>query len=325
MTGASGFIGSGLTRRLLSNGVAVRALCRTPAKAQKLAETNSEVEIICGDLQNAPLLHRTIESCDVVFHVAAAMNGSAALQYNVNVEGTRNVISAAHEAGAQRFVLVSSVAVYGYDVDGRIDESCPHRPSRDDIYMQTKSLGEQAAWAFAGESGLPTVTVRPAFVYGPGSHLWSRTLYEVCRRFRAPLIDGGRGHAHPIYVEDLVDLLVTVATHPNAPDHAFNAAPDPAPTWREFLGHYGRMAGNEAAFNVPLQVVNILKPVLAALALCLRLSGRPVDIVGPMEYLSRRATYSMDCAASVLDWRPRFSLAEGMARTEPWLNRKNEI
>jgi nucleoside-diphosphate-sugar epimerase len=319
VTGASGFIGSALTRRLLGEGIAVRALCRTTAKAQALAEANSNVEIINGDIQDALLLRRSIDGCDVVFHVAAAMNGNTALQHRINVEGTLNVMRAAHEAGAHRFVLVSSVAVYGYDVDGRIDESCPHRPSRYDGYMLTKSLGEKAAWDFARESGLPTVSVRPAFVYGPGSQLWSKALYDLCRRFRAVLIDGGRGHAHPIFVEDVVDLLLTAATHLNAPGHAFNAAPDPPPTWREFLGHYGRIAGNTATLNVPLRIVRILKPLFAALTRCLGFAGIPVDIGGPMEYLSRRATYSMDCAASVIGWQPRFSLAEGMARTESWL------
>jgi nucleoside-diphosphate-sugar epimerase len=165
------------------------------------------------------------------------------------------------------------------------------------------------------------VSVRPAFVYGPGSQLWSKALYDVCRRFRALLIDNGRGHAHPIFVEDVVDLLMIAATHPNAPGHAFNAAPDPAPNWQEFLGYYARMAGNEATLNVPLKIVRILKPLFSALTFCNGLAGTPVDIGGSMEYLSRRATYSMDCAASVLGWQPRFSLAEGMARTELWLKR----
>jgi nucleoside-diphosphate-sugar epimerase len=116
---------------------------------------------------------------------------------------------------------------------------------------------------------------------------------------------------------------VTAATHPNAPGHAFNAAPDPAPTWREFLGHYGRIAGKSSTLNVPLRFAHILKPFLVALTRCLGFAGTPVDIGGSIEYLSRRATYSMDCAASVLGWQPRFSLAEGMARTETWLTKLN--
>jgi nucleoside-diphosphate-sugar epimerase len=315
VTGANGFIGSALCRRLLQDGASVRAMCRAPARGQALAEAGAEV--VGGDVQDSRVVHRLAEGCDLVFHVAAAdISRSAAYQYNVNVQGTRNVIHAAHKAGAERYVHVSTVAVYGYDIDGPIDEDQQHRPSRDDYYMQSKSLGEKAAWSYAERSGLPTVAVRPAFVYGPGSGLWSRTLYDICRRYPVPLIQQGCGHAHPIFIGDLVDLLVSVATHPNAPGNAFHAAPDPAPTWQEFLGYYAAMAGNTSTINL---TIGALKPVAAAATLLKRMSGRPVDASGALQYMGRRMTYKMTRAAQVLGWRPRISLEEGMARTEPWL------
>ncbi len=315
VTGANGFIGSALCRRLLQDGIAVRAMCRTPARGQALLEAGAEV--VGGDVQESALVHRSAEGCDVVFHVAAAaISRGAGYQYSVNVQGTRNVIHAAHRAGAERFVHVSTVAVYGYRVDGPIDEDHPHRPSRDDFYMQTKSLGERAAWSYAQRTGLPMTAVRPAFVYGPGSGMWSRTMYAICRRYPVPLIDGGCGHAQPIYIDDLVDLLVTLATHPSAPGNAFHAAPDPAPTWREFLGCYAAIAGNRSTISVPL---GVLKPVGMAITLLKRLSGSPVDAFGAIQYMANRATYKMTRAADVLGWRPRISLEDGMARTEPWL------
>jgi nucleoside-diphosphate-sugar epimerase len=315
VTGANGFIGSALCRRLLQDGVEVRALCRTPAKGQILADLGAE--LVAGDVQDFRLMHRCAETCDVVFHVAAAaISRSAVFQYNVNVQGTRNVIHAAHQAGAERFVHVSTIAVYGYHVDGPIDEDHPHRPSRDDFYMQTKSLGEQAVWSYSRRSGLPVTAVRPAFVYGPGSGLWSRGLYVICRRYPVPLIDGGCGYAHPIYIDDLVDLLVTVATHPAAPGHAFHAAPDPAPTWREFIGYYAAMAGNALTLNIP---VRPLKPFGAVVRLLKRRSGHPVDVNGALQFMASRATFKMTRAANVLGWRPQISLENGMALTEPWL------
>ncbi len=314
VTGASGFIGSALTRRLLREGVAVRAMCRTPTKGRLLAEAGADVVI--GDIQDSEAVHRYAEGCDIVFHVAAANGGSAAFQHNVNVQGTRHVVHAAHRAGAERYVHVSSVAVYGYDIDGPIDESHVQRPSRHDFYAQTKSLGEQAAWAYAKRSGLPMVSVRPAFVYGPGSVFWSRQLYRICRRYPVPLVGGGRGHAHPIYIDDVVDLLVTVASHPDAPGHAFHAAPDPAPTWHEFIGYYAKMAGNPVTISLP---VGPLKPLGLAVTFLTRLAGRPVDAVGMARYMTRRITYGMARAASILGWHPHVSLDEGMSRTEAWL------
>jgi 2-alkyl-3-oxoalkanoate reductase len=315
VSGANGFIGSALCRRLLAEGVSVRALCRTPAKGQALADLGAEV--VGGDVQDSRLVHSYANGCDVIFHVAAAaISRSAAYQYNVNVQGTRNMLHAAAKAGVQRFVQVSTVAVYGYRVDGPIDEDHPHRPSRNDFYMQTKSLGERAVWSYAQRTGLATVAVRPAFVYGPGSGLWSRTLFEICRRYPVPLIDGGYGHAHPIYIDDLVDLLMIVATHPDAPGQAFHAAPDPAPTWREFLGYYAVMAGNGSTIRIPARA---LKPIGALVTQLKRRSGRPVDMSGALAYMTSQVTYKMARAAQVINWRPRITLEEGMARTESWL------
>src|SRR3954451_17699965 len=93
--GANGFIGSMLTRRLLRDGYAVRAMCRSVERGALLAKAGAEV--IKGDIQDAATLRNGVDGCDVVFHVAAVGDGSAAYQYNINVQGTRNVAQAAHE------------------------------------------------------------------------------------------------------------------------------------------------------------------------------------------------------------------------------------
>lgn len=317
VTGANGFIGAALTRALLRRGVAVRAVCRTPHKGAALAEEGAEV--VRGDVQDLPRLTDLAKGCDVFFHVAAVM-GSAAYTYNINVLGAQNAIKAAHKGGAARFVHVSTVAVYGFNVTGSIPEDHPQQPSPNDYYSITKLHGERAVWAYAARTGLPTTVIRPAFVYGEGSTFWSQALYELCLRFPMPLVDGGRGHAHPIYVEDVCDLLIHVAEHPQAVGNAFNAAPDPAPTWAEFLGYYARMAGRTTSFELPLPVLNAVAPLITALT---RLRGTPFDLAGFLRVWGHRATYSMARATNLLGWQPRTSLAEGMRRTEFWLRRKH--
>src|SRR5262249_26469819 len=136
VTGANGFIGAALTQRLLRDGVAVRAMCRSARNGAPLAQAGAEV--VEGDIQDAATTMRYAEGCDVAFHVAAVGKGNFARQQAINVEGTRNVAEAAQRGGAQRLVHVSSIAVYGYDLNGPIDESHPQRPPRDDCYMRTK-------------------------------------------------------------------------------------------------------------------------------------------------------------------------------------------
>ena len=158
--------------------------------------------------------------------------------------------------------------------------------------------------------------MRPAFVYGPGSSFWSRQLYEVVARFAAPLIDDGSSHAHPIFVEDVVDLAGDMRDEPGCVGSVFHAAPDPAPSWAEYLGHYMRMTGRSAVLRVPVGALSAFGPVTTLVS---RLWGDAFDLAGFLRFMGHRATFSMARAAEQLDWRPRYTLDEGMALTEPWL------
>jgi nucleoside-diphosphate-sugar epimerase len=314
VTGANGFIGAALTAELLRRGVAVRAMCRTPRKGAQLAALGAEV--VAGDVQDRARMAELAHGCEVFFHVAAAMNGTAAYTYNVNVLGAQNAVLAASEAGCVRFVHVSTIAVYGFEVRGVVREDQPLQPSRDDYYALSKALGERLVRREAARSGIAYTIIRPAYVYGEGSQTWSRMLYEIARRMPIWLANGGRSHAHPIYIGDLCDLLICAAEHPNAVDQIFNAAPDPAPTWAEFWGYYARMAGQAGSLAVPVPLVRAVAPFVTALT---RLRGVPFDLAGYLQMFSHYATYSMAKAAELLDWRARTTLEEGMRRTEHWL------
>ncbi len=295
-------------RRLLRDGVAVRAMCRVPEKGKSLAEAGAEV--VGGNIQDARCLGRYMDGIDTVFHAAAVGDGTAAYQYNVNVQGTRYLAAAAHNAQVERFVHISTVAVYGIAVDGPIYESYPQPSIPDYYYGQTKALGEKWLRSYSSQSGLPVVVVRPAMVYGPGAKFWSQQLYQLCARSMMPLLDAGRGNAHPVYIDDVVDLLVTCATHQEAPGHVFHAAPDPA-----------GLTLDAATINLSPEAVTLLTLPAIALTMLTRLTGQPRDIIGLVKYLGNRATYRMDEAERRLGWQPAFSLDQGMALTEPWLKR----
>lgn len=309
VTGATGFLGGALARRLVAEGASVRALVRSPQKAAPLQALG--VKLISGDLNDTAALAQAAENCAIVYHVAAALGGDYAKQRPVNVDGTCVVVSAARAAGVQRLVHVSTISVYGYTCSGDQREDQPPNPGSNP-YALTKAEAEQVVIG----GGIPYTIIRPGMIYGAGAVNWTRALFRLARLKPTPFVGSGTGTAFPIYVDDVVALLITVASHPAAANQIFNCAPDPSITWREFLGAYSRLAGHDRWLPLP--------PFLfVALGWGASLFAPPVserrslrDQVG---FLQRSVTYKMDKARDQLGWQPQVDLETGISRCAPWL------
>ena len=172
ITGATGFLGSHLTRRMIAEGHDVRILCRPTSSYARLAGLN--VEKVVGDITDASSLQAAVKNRDYVIHAAANVNywrGEEHWQTRVNVEGTRNVARAAREAGVKRLLHVSSVAAIGISAD-------PLHPANENFsfnlkgprwtYHLSKHWAEQQIMAEVA-SGLDAVIVNPAVICGPAS------------------------------------------------------------------------------------------------------------------------------------------------------------
>jgi len=173
VTGGAGFIGGALVRRLLAEGYDVRTLVR-PGEAAPLLE-GLPVERIVGDLADLDALKRGAEGCDQVFHLAALYSfwGHPWEEfYSSNVEGTRNALQTAWDAGASRIVYTSSIATLAQPpADGSpADEETPSNlGGMLGHYKRSKFLAEEVARDFAGR-GAPVVIVNPAMPVGVGDH-----------------------------------------------------------------------------------------------------------------------------------------------------------
>ena len=170
VTGATGFVGSAVLRLLIDRGEAVRALVRPGSDRRNL--DGLEVELVEGDMTDPGALERGMRGCDGVFHVAADYRLWVPVPdeiYAANVDGTRNVMRAAGEAGAGRIVYTSSVATLGHARDGApADEDTPVTLA-DMIghYKRSKFLAEAEVRRMAEEDGLPVVIVNPSTPVGP--------------------------------------------------------------------------------------------------------------------------------------------------------------
>jgi dihydroflavonol-4-reductase len=170
VTGATGFVGSAVARRLLDAGLDVRVLVRPESPRRNIADL--PVEAVTGDLIDAASLRRAVRGCEALFHVAADYRlwvPDPAGLYRTNVEGTRQLLRAAAEAGVRRIVYTSSVATLGINPDRTpADESTP--VSEEQMvghYKRSKYLAEQAVRDLIADQGVPAVIVNPSAPIGP--------------------------------------------------------------------------------------------------------------------------------------------------------------
>ncbi|HEY1359347.1 MAG TPA: NAD-dependent epimerase/dehydratase family protein [Thermoleophilaceae bacterium] len=174
VTGATGFIGGHVARKLRDRGEDVVALVRSPDKAGDLRELGCE--LVEGDLSDEAAIKKGVEGCDAVVHGGAVYKvgipkKEREAMWDANVRGTERVLDAAHEAGAQRVVYVSTCNVFGNTKGELVDESYRRDESEGFLsyYDETKYRAHEVAEDRLGK-GYPIVIVQPGGVYGPNDH-----------------------------------------------------------------------------------------------------------------------------------------------------------
>ncbi len=170
VTGASGFVGSAVLRHLVDAGHEVRVLLRPTSDRRNIEGVACEP--VLGDLTDMASLREAAAGCDAVFNVAADYRmwvPDHDEMYRANVDGTRNILLAAAEAGVKRIIQTSSVAAIGYRDDGApADEDTPGDLARMiGPYKRSKYLADVEARRLAAEEGVPVVVVNPSAPFGP--------------------------------------------------------------------------------------------------------------------------------------------------------------
>ncbi len=211
VTGASGFIGGTLTRRLVAEGWAVRALARSDRSAGIVSGLGAAP--VPGSLDDVAAMAGGARDADVVFHAAAHLGewGDEEDFVRGNVTGTANALAAARRGGARRFVHVGTeAALLAGEPLVNVDETAPLRPDSRAAYARTKARAEQAVRAADGD-GLTTVVVRPRLVWGVGDTTILPGIAAAVQAGKFAWIAGGHHLTSTTHVDNVVEGLLRAA------------------------------------------------------------------------------------------------------------------
>ncbi len=327
VTGAAGFVGQAIVRRLLAEGWRVRALALAgdPAAGElQRLEPHAALEIVAGDVTDAACVSAACARVTHVFHTAALVHAWApwARFRAVNVGGTENVARAAHAAQVARLVHVSTSDVFGIPSDDAVlDEASPYRRWHEP-YADTKIEAERWLWEFRRASGLPLSVVYPGWVYGPGDKAFFPGLAEA-------IGDGSmlfwRRHVRLpwVYIDNLVDACLLAAMHPGAVGRGYLVHDgDDGPTLQDVCGRIAdRIGAARPTLHLPYPLVLAAAWLLERLWRLARAQTPPllrsVDVkaFGFQWHLSTRRV------RDELGWAPRVDVGTGMAAALDYLVR----
>jgi nucleoside-diphosphate-sugar epimerase len=323
ITGASGFIGGRLAKRLVAEGRRVRCLVRPSSDTSQLEQLG--VDLAVGDLTDAGSLARAVAGARHVLHCGALVSdwATTAEITRVNVGGTRSLLEASAAAGVKRFVHISTTDVYGYPGGGQIDESYD-TTSFANWYAQTKRQAEAEVRRASATDALEAVILRPATVYGPGSE---EVVGEIARAIQGRhmlLVGRGRANAGLCYVENLLDAALLALGHYAAPGQAFNVSDGLDVSWRRFTDDLAAGLGcPKVRWSIPYPLAYALGFSLehgyrllrrsTGLTLAPLLSRQAVQVLGKDQDFSNRK------ARELLQWEPCVGYQAGLEATLDWL------
>lgn len=314
VTGATGFTGGNLARRLAARGENVRALVRDGAKAQSLAAQGIDVRV--GQLTSLDDVVAAARGCEQIHHIAAVFRTAGhpdSYYQEVNVGGTQNVLEAARRLDCERVVHCSTGGVHGHIGNPPASETYPFGPG--DIYQRTKLEAELAA-AAAARRGQRVVIVRPGPIYGEGDLRFLK-LYRAIARGVFVMIGSGTPKLHMVHIDDLVDGMVLCSTAEAAPGEVFILAGPEAPTLNEIVRHIAHSLGVAAPrWRIPVWPVKTAG--LLCEALCVPLRIEPPLHRRRVAFFTHHREFDCSKARRLLGYAPRVSPAEGIARTAEW-------
>jgi len=323
VTGATGFVGGKLVTRLLEKGWKVKAFVRRGSSFSKLKKEKN-LEVVVGDISDFDSLKKAVTGVDVVFNCAASLpyhNLPKRKYWEVNVDGTRNLMVACLMNKVKRVVYISTVGIYG--TTSRKGKSEKSKYKLTDVYSKTKYEGEKIVWKYI-KKGVPVTIIKPTIAYGPtDTRPGFLNLFILIKKGVYPLVGKGNNFFHTIYIDNLIDSLLLAATKKSAVGEDFIIGDDPCPTMGLIVETISEIQGRKPkAFYLPIwlaYLVGILFNLLQYAGLPAPLTTRRVD------FMTQNKKFIIGKSKKVLGYVPKISLEEGLRRTFKWYKEKGYL
>ncbi|WP_432776233.1 complex I NDUFA9 subunit family protein [Brevibacillus gelatini] len=246
LTGATGFVGKGVLQRLLADGHDAVCLARPGSKDKLRAERTGpgRVYLAEGDILDVESLKSAMAGCEAVIHLVGIIReqpGKGITFSKIHVEGTKNVLEAAKQAGVRRFIHMSALG---------------SRPNATSAYHRTKYEAEQLVRA----SGIPYVIFQPSVIFGPGDE-FVNMLADLVRMPATPVIGDGSYPLQPVARKTVADVFVQALSLPDATNQTFETGGPDRLTYAEILDAIGEAIGKKRVRKIHIPLA-LMKPVV---------------------------------------------------------------
>lgn len=315
VTGASGFLGSHLSERLISDGYEVCIHVRDKDKVKHLA--GKVGKIVASDITDKGAIAELVEGADVVVHLVSnfrTASGPPESYRKINVEGTINVLEAARAAGVKRFIYCSTIGVHGNVASIPANEESPFNPG--DLYQETKLEAEQFVRDAMTPDGMEIVIVRPCSMYGPGDMRMLK-MFKMLAKRTFLIIGPCEENFHAVYIDDIVEGFVHAINTPGISGETFIIGGENYLPLKDYISVAAKAVGAPMPW---LRFPYWLFYYAAVLCegICVPLKIEPPLHRRRVRFYKNNRAFSIDKARRVLGYTPAVSLEEGMRRTVQW-------
>ena len=319
VTGATGFTGYNLTKKLLNKGFKVRVIVRDSKKLDYT--TRSQLDIIEGDIRDQSIVVNAVKGTDIIYHIAA-MYRKAGIEdevyYDIHVKGTKNLLEASKYSSVERFIHCSTVGVHGDVFNNIAKEDSPFKPG--DVYQKSKLEGELYAREYADKNSLALTVIRPTAIYGPGD-LRLLKLFKLASMRHTPIIGDGKIRYHMVFIDDLIDGFILAGNSKSAIGEVFIIGGNEIVTLNCLISIIKKsLRVNDNTINLPVFPFRLMGSVCESI--CRPLGIEPPIYKRRVDFFTKSRSFNVEKANKMLGFSAKVSLEEGIHKTIEWYKHK---